>query len=249
MAMTSAAPIRRVSVDPLPPNGPVSGLARRIVELLRVETGDVVLDLSGHDLQTPRSMPRAIRLREEMVARCPFSERLAFLLSTSGVHMVQMGALTFERLPMRYERVLLRDGFSELEGSLQRLLNTVLRQLDPGDRVLLVDSAPSLDAPLFPEGLDRWSRQRRSPDSIAQAMREAGFSAYVETLECPRRVSAADCYAWVESRDWPGLESFQDAELQRGLCELRARYGSRRAVEFTSRYDLVLGTKPDPLAT
>ena len=247
--MTSTALIPRVSVAPLPPNGPVSSLTGRIVELLRVEEGDVVVDLSCHDLQSPRAMPQAIRLRAQPIVPCPFSERLAFLLSTSGVRMVQMGALTFERLPMRYEQVLLRDGFSEFKGSLHRLLTTVLRQLDPAGRVLIVDSAPSPDAPLFTEGLERWNRQRRSPESIARAMREAGFSAHVETLECLRRVPTAECYAWVESRGWPGLESFREADLQRGLCELRARYGSQRAVEFMSRFDLVLGTKPDPLAT
>lgn len=64
-----------------------------------------------------------------------------------------------------------------------------------------------------------------------------------------RRVSAAECYTWVESRNWPILESFHEAELQRGLCELRARYGSQRLVEFTSRFDLVLGTKPEALAS
>lgn len=43
------------------------------------------------------------------------------------------------------------------------------------------------------------------------------------------------------------LESFGAVELRRGLCELRARYGSQRMVEFTSRFDLVLGTKPETL--
>ena len=81
---------------------------------------------------------------------------------------------------------------------------------------------------------------------IAELMREAGFSARMETVECLRRVSAAECYAWVESRCWPILESFDDVELRRGLCELRA---PQRVVEFTSRFDLVLGTKPEALAS
>jgi hypothetical protein len=249
MASISTGVASRVSVGRLPPNEPVPSLTRRIIELLGVEKEDLVVDLYSRDLQSPQAMPETIRLRARRIAPSPFSERLAFLLITSGVRMVQMGTLTFGRFPMRYEQVVLRDGFSQFKGSLRRLLATVIRQLDPAGRVLIVDSAPSPDAPLFAEALRRWNRQRCSPGVIAELMREAGFSAQVETVKCLRRVSAAKCYTWVESRDWPILESFHEAELQRGLCELRARYGSQHKVEFTSRFDLVLGTKPETLAS
>ena len=234
----------RVSVSPLSPTGPVPRLTDRIIELLRVEKGELVVDLYCSDLQSPQTVPEEIRRRVRMSAPGPFSERLAFLLITSGVRMIQMGALTFGRSPMRCERVVLHDGFSQLDCDLRRLLADVLGRLDPAGRILVVGNAPSPDAPLFAKGLRRWNRQHRSPEVIALYMREAGFSAQVETVECSRRVSAADCYAWVESREWPILESFPDVELQRGVCELRARYRSQHMVEFTSRFDLVLGTKP-----
>lgn len=184
---------------------------------------------------------------DQVITPSPFAERLAFLVLTSGVRMVQMGTLTFGRYPMRYEKVLLRDGFSLLKDSLRHLLAAVFNQLDPAARFLIVDSAPSSDAPLFAEGLHLWKRQHRSPEVIAELMREVGFSAQVKTVECLRCVSVMRCYAWVESRDWPILHSFPKAELQRGLSELRARYGSERMVEFTSRFDLVLGMKPEAL--
>jgi len=247
--MASTAPVPRVAVAPLTPDGPVQSLTRRIIELLRVEPEGLVVDLDCRDLRPAQAMPEEIRPRTQRVASSPFGERLAFLLITSGVRMVQMGALTFGRVPMRYERVVLRDGFSQFKASLRRRLATVLSQLDPAGRVLIVESAPSPDAPLFAEGLRRWSRQHRSPEVIAELMREAGFSAQVETVECLRRVSVAECYTWVEARDWPILASFREAELQRGLCELRARYGAQHLVDFTSRFELVLGTKPEALAS
>lgn len=52
----------------------------------------------------------------------------------------------------------------------------------------------------------------------------------------------------VESRDWPLVDSFPEAKLERSLGELLAvRYGSERMVEFTSRSDLSLGIKPETL--
>jgi len=248
MAMASTALVPRVSLDPLPPNGPVPSLTKRMIALLRVDAEDRVVDLDCRDLQPRQAMPEEIRPRAPMTALSSFSERLAFLLTTSGIRMVQMGTLTFGRSPMRYKQVVLRDGFSQFKDSLRRLLAAVLSQLDPAGRVLIVGSAPSPDSPLFAKGLRRWNRQHRSPEMIAELMREAGFSAQVETVACSRRASAAECYSWVESRDWPTLESFHEVALQRGLCELRARYGSQHMVEFTSRFDLVLGTKPETLA-
>jgi hypothetical protein len=248
--MTSTNLVSRVSFDPLPPIGPVPSLTERIIELLRVEKErDCVVDLYSRDLPYSRAMPEAIPPRAEMTGVTPFSERLAFQLSTSGVRLVQMSTLTFGRFPMRYGQVVLRDGFSQFKGSLRRLLAAVQGKLDPSGRVLIVDGAPSPDAPLFAQGLRRWHRQHRSPEVIAELMREVGFSAQVETVEYLRRVSAAECYTWVESRNWPILESFHEEELQRGLRELRARYGSQHMVEFKSRFDLVLGTKAETLAS
>ncbi|HME70848.1 MAG TPA: hypothetical protein VKM54_13410 [Myxococcota bacterium] len=246
IAMTSGNPVSCVSADALPPDGPLPGLAKRIIELLRVEKNDLVVDLCRH-FQPPQAMLEESRPRDQIIAPSPFGERLAFLVLTSGVRMVQMGTLIFGQYPMRYEKVLLRDGFSLFKDSLRQLLAAVFKQLDPAARFLIVDSAPSSDAPLFAEGLRRWKRQHRSPEVIAELMREAGFSAQVERVECLRRVSAAECYAWVESRDWPILDSFPEAELQHGLCELRARYSPERMVDFTSRFDLVLGMKPEAL--
>jgi hypothetical protein len=249
MAMTSAALVPRLSDGTLPPNGPVPRLTQRVIELLRVEKEDVVVDFQGRDLQSLQSLPEGTRPRFQRLPLSPFSERLVFLLSISGVRVVQMSRLTFGRFPMRYRQVLLREGFSQLGGSLRPLLSAVQSRLDPAGRLLVVDSAPSTDAPLFAEGLRCWKRQHRSPEEIAELMSEVGFSAQVETVECVSRVSAAECFRWVESRNWPILESFADADLQLGLCELRARYGSQRMVEFTSRFDLVLGTKPEAVAS
>jgi hypothetical protein len=246
--MASTALDSRVSGDALRPNEPVPSLTRRILDLIHVDKEDLVVDLSCRDSQPRQALLDGIRSNAQKVSPSPFGERLAFLLTTSGVHMVQMGASTLGRSPMRYEQVVLRDGFSQFEGSLRRLLAALLSRLAPAGSVLIVDCAPSPDAPLFTEGLRRWNRQHRSPEVIAELMREAGFSAQVETFEALRRVSAAKCYAWVKSRDWPILESFSEEELQHGLCELRARYGSQ-PVEFTSRFDLVVGTKPEALAS
>lgn len=143
MPLTRAALAPRVSVSPLSPTGPVPRLTDRIIELLRVEKGELVVDLYCSDLQSPQTVPEEIRRRVRMSALGPFSERLTFLLITSGVRMVQMGALTFGRIPMRYERVVLHDGFSQLDGDLRRLLADVLGRLDPAGRILVVGSAPS----------------------------------------------------------------------------------------------------------
>lgn len=164
LVLTSVTLVSRISVDALLPDGSLPCLTRRIIELLCVEKEDLVVNLYCRDLQSRQG--------------------LAFLVLTSGVRMVQMGTLAFGRFPMSYEKVLLRDGFSLFKGSLRHLLAAVLSQLNPAAHFLiLVDSAPSSDAPLFAEGLRRWRRQQRSPKVIAELMKEAGFFAHAEIGE------------------------------------------------------------------
>ncbi|HME70849.1 MAG TPA: hypothetical protein VKM54_13415 [Myxococcota bacterium] len=182
--MISATLVSRIAVDDLPSDGPVPSLTRRIIELLCVEKEDLVVDLYCRDLQSPQG--------------------LVFLVLTSGVRMVQMGTLTFGRFPMCYEKVLLRDGFSLLRGSFRHLLAAVFSQLDPAARFLiLVDNAPSSDAPLFAEGLRRWKRQQRSHEVIAELMREAGFSVQAEIGEFLR--SGVRCGGRVSGHSRPRL--------------------------------------------
>lgn|GEM_PF-6347719 len=150
-----------ISADALPPGGPVSSRAKRIIEFFCIEKKDLVVDLYCRDLQSPQG--------------------LAFLVLTSGVRIVQMGTLTFGRFPVCYEKVLFRSGFSLFKGNLRHLLAAVFNQLDPAARFLIVvDSAPASDALLFAEELRHWKRQPRSPWVIAELMRDAGFFSLVE---------------------------------------------------------------------
>ena len=174
----------------------------------------------------------------------PFGERLARLLTTAGVSTVQMGALAFGRFPMRYDKILLRGGFSRFRGRPRRLLGPLFERLDPGARFLVVDSAPTADAPIFAKGLRRWERQHTPAEAIARILNGAGFATEVHVVNSVREVAAVVAFAWIAYRGWPILEAFSKAELRHGLCELQERFGSQPMVTFTSCFELVLGTKP-----
>jgi hypothetical protein len=159
-----------------------------------------------------------------------------------------MDALAFGHFPMRYRKVLLRGGFSRFRDRFGGKLAPLFARLDPGARFLVVDNAPSADAPLCAEGLRRWERQHCPAEAIARLLSEAGFATRIDVVTCVRHVPAAECRAWIASRGWPILASFSEAELRRGVGELRERYAAQRTVTFTSRFELVLGTKPEALA-
>jgi hypothetical protein len=232
----------------LPQSGAVPGLTERIVELLRVDAGDFVIDLCSSGGLPSRTIPEELRRRTGITGASPFGERVARLVSTSGVRTVQMSELVFGRFPMRYEKVLLRGGFSGLRDRGAPLLSELFERLDPKARVLVVDSAPTRDAPLFADALRRWKREQCPAKAIARIVHEAGFATEMAVVECVRHVPTSDCRAWIASRSWPLLETFDDEELERGLFELGRRYGSQPTVTFTSRFELVLGAKPGTVA-
>jgi hypothetical protein len=232
----------------LPPNGPVPALTKRIVELLRVERGDLVVDLCGPDFLPAVTVLDDVRRRNQFLGARPFGEHLARLLATSGVRTVQMDARVFQHLPMRYGKVLLRGGFARFRDRFREELAPLFEKLDPLARLLVVDSAPSADAPLFAAGLRLWEREYCPAEVIARIANEAGFATRVDVVTCVRRVSAADCRTWITSRGWPVLASFSKAELEGGLDQLQPRLGSRQTIAFTSRFELVLATKAGAVA-
>lgn len=230
----------------LAPDGPVPGLTRQILELLHAARGDCVIDLCWHEGLSPPATEAEVRKGNEMSSPSPFGERVARDLAITGVSVVQMDPLLFGEVPMRYDKVLLRGGFQQFRSSPRDLLARLFARLDPAARLLVLDCAPSRDAPLFAEALYRWERQHCLPDGVAALVREAGFSADVSAVECARNARATECLSWAETRAWPILEAFSRAELRQGVDELRDRWGLRQSVEFTSRFELVLGRKPTP---
>ncbi len=228
----------------LPPHGPVPALTRRIIELLRVGRGDSVIDLCCRDGLSSLAILDEVRDRNGIGSVSPFGERLARLLATSGVPTVQMGALGFGRFPMRYDKVLLRGGFTRFRSRPRRLLAPLFERLEPGARFLVVDSAPSADAPLFAKGLRRWERQHCPAEAVASILDDAGFATEIDVVTSLREVAAVVSFAWIAYKGWPILQTFSKADLQDGLCELQERYASNPLVTFTSRFELVLGTKP-----
>jgi len=130
----------------LPATGPVPALTQRILELLRVRSGDLVIDLCWDDGAPELAFLEDVRRRSQLRGVRPFGERLARLLATSGVRVVQMEGDAFGRFPMRYEKVLLRGGFSRFRNRLRGSLQPLFERLDPGARLLVVDSAPTANA-------------------------------------------------------------------------------------------------------
>jgi len=228
----------------LPQRGPVPLLTGRIAELLCADPGDLVIDLCSGEGSVSAGDGAPAALSTGAIVR-PLHERLARLLSASGTPTLQISAPALSRVRVQTERVLLRGGFASLHAHGGPVLSLLFERLDPTARLLAVDSAPSEDAPLFAEGLRRWKHRHCPAEVIARMVHRIGFVTHRAVVDCVRHVPVAECPAWVAERSWPLLATLSDAELERGLRELRHRYAAQSTVTFTSRFDLVVGTKLD----
>lgn len=114
--------------------------------------------------------------------------------------------------------------------------------LKPSGRLLIVTLPPRLEYPIFQAALDRFAANQPEPEDLVASMRDAGLDAEVTYDQFQVNVDR-DHYIDLVSRRWMSvLSTFNDAELQDGLTEMRQKHPAGQ-LSFPDRFAFVLGIK------
>ncbi len=142
----------------------------------------------------------------------------------------------------RYDRLLLKEVVHHLEpGALPAIFAGLFRRLRPGGRVLLVTRPQQVAYPFFAAALALWPQQQPAPELFVDALRRAGFTTGVESAEYPAEVDAERWFGMIRGRFWSTFSAFDDATLEAGIAELRARYAGQERIAFRDRLIFVWG--------
>ncbi len=115
--------------------------------------------------------------------------------------------------------------------------------LAPGGRIVITMLPACISYPLFTAALERFERQQPDPAAIATILSEAGLAADL-TYDSYQLSFPADRYlAMVRDRYMSLLAGFDDAEIERGITEIRERYPGDR-LEFPDTLAFIRGSKP-----
>lgn len=176
---------------------------------------------------------------QAMLDRLPDDPRLRPLLATAEQVASGEVALPYEAL----DAVVAKEAIHHLE-DIPAALRGFADLLAPGGRILIVTLPPKLDYPLFQAALDRFAERHPEPTEIAHHMEAAGLRVDLTYDEFPITVERERYISLVGNRWMSVLSTFDDAELEAGLDEMRARH-PEEVLEFVDRFAFVLGTKEE----
>lgn len=143
----------------------------------------------------------------------------------------------------RLDAIVIKEAVHHVPASdRQAVLNGLTGLLAPGGRIVIAMLPAQISYPLFPAALQRFESLQPDPADIAAALSRAGleteltYDSYALTFEKNRYL------AMVRNRYMSLLASFTDAELERGITEIRERFPGDH-LEFADRFAFIRGIR------
>lgn len=227
----------------------VAYMSHNIARRLRIGVGDRVADIGAgtglflravEDVITTERPIVCIDPSRPMLDRLPPDPRLTPLEATAEQVAAREVPLPYDRL----DAILMKEAIHHV-ADIPGMLYGLSDLMAPGGRFLVVTLPPQLDYPLFDAALERFAKNQPEPAGIADDMRRAGLRVSLEYGEFPVRVDR-DHYIDLVGRRWMSvLSTFDDAELDAGLDEMRRRHPEGE-LSFMDRFAFIQGVKVPP---
>lgn len=221
----------------------IQWMTGNILDRLRTSPVDRVLDLGcGTGLYARGLAQRGNTVvcadpSSTMLEQLPADERLIPLCA--GAEDLAEGRV---RLPHDdYDAILLKEVIHHVADPPGTLAG-LARLLRPGGRILVVMLPTTIDYPLFDAALKLFQERQPDPADIAATMDHSGLRTEITYNEFPLMFSIERYVEMVRSRYMSVLSSFDDAEINEGIAEIRRKHPSDQ-VRFPDRSAFVLGVK------
>ncbi len=220
----------------------VRSLAAAMVKKLDLRPDDDLVDLGGGTGLYTAAILDQVPLERVPLLVDPVAEMLDRAPDDLTAERIHADALGFAGRPGTYDKVLMKESVHHI-GDRNLLFERLHERLSPGGALLLVHVPPSIDYPLFDAALARARRWHADPDELVTLLHGAGFHVERDVFEYWHSIPKTQYLAMVEDRYMSVLSTFDDTELQAGLAELGERYADVDTLEFTDRFDLIVGNK------
>jgi 2-polyprenyl-3-methyl-5-hydroxy-6-metoxy-1,4-benzoquinol methylase len=221
----------------------VKWMTDHIVRRLRISDGDLIADIGcGTGLYARGLAERAATVvcaepSEAMLAQVPRGE-LLMAVQASAEDMAAGRALVSHD---GYAAILLKEVLHHVADP-AAVIAGLAGLLKAGGRILVVMLPAKISYPLFAAALKLFEERQPDPADIAEAMRGARLKTTLTQESFPLSFPAERYLQMVRNRYMSLLSSFDDAELEAGVAEIKDAHPGER-IEFTDTFAFVLGTK------
>lgn len=224
----------------------VDWMSERMSELLALRPGERIADLgSGTGLFLRRLLPSgtaqtpvlAVDPSAAMLARLPDDPRLRAVHATAEQFAADAVATPYDEL----DAITVKESVHHFS-DLGRTLAGLAGRLAEGGRLLIVTLPPKTGYPLFPAAYDRFADWQPEPQEMAEMLRGAGLAVRLSYAQYEVSIATVEWISLVSRRWMSVLSSFSDAELERGLAEMRELF-TEPELRFSDRFAFILGTR------
>lgn len=223
----------------------IAWMTRCILDRAAIRPGQVVADIGcgtglySRQLATAGATVICADPSQAMLDQLPGDPTLVPVRASAQDIAERRAALPAQRL----DAIVIKEAIHHvLASDRQEVLNGLADLLAPGGRIVIAMLPAQISYPLFPAALQRFESLQPDPADIAAVLSDAGletklsYDSYTLTFEKDRYLSM------VRDRYMSLLADFTNAELERGITEIRERFPGDR-LEFADRFAFIRGIR------
>jgi len=213
-----------------------------ILQRLQITSDDLAADIGcgtglyARGLAQHAAAVTCVDASAAMLAQVPAGERLITVTASAEDLAAGRVALPHER----YDAMLLKEVLHHVDDRAE-VISGLTPLLRPGGRMLVVMLPTRISYPLFADALKLFSQRQPDPAGIAEAMRGAGLRAELTYESFPMIFETERYLQMVRNRYMSLLSSFDDAQLEAGIAEIRRAHPGE-TIAFSDTLAFVLGT-------
>ena len=220
----------------------VGAVSKKIIDALALTSDDQFVDLGCGTGMYTIEIANQVQFSTRPYAVDPFIEMLRQVPQGNGFRTIMMDALIFSRQTMQYDKVLIKESVHHVADR-PALFANLYRRLPAGGRLLLVGVPPKIEYQLFQAALDRSRSWHADPAALAAELQNAGFTVGTDVFTFNHAIPKNTYVDMVRTRYMSLLSTFTDEEIELGIREIEHRYRDTETLQFTDRFQLVLGVK------
>ncbi|WP_229865305.1 class I SAM-dependent methyltransferase [Streptomyces naganishii] len=228
-------------------------MSARIAEALELRPTDRIADIGSGTGLFAREVARQLRPRRPVLCVDPSEAMLRGLGTPPPPTLTPVVASAEDiaegrtRLPYeRLDAMWLKESVHHVADPAHTLRGLAGR-LAPGGRLLVVMLPATIQYPLFAAALARFEELQPDPAVIQGHLRDAGLETRLDHVQHELRIDRDKYLGMVRARYMSLLSTFTDAEIQKGVEEMRAAHPEPVLV-FPDRFAFVLGRRPEESA-
>ena len=218
-----------------------------IMKHLDISRNDRLLDLGGGTGRFASLIYDKGGLKYPVTCVDPSDHMLQQTEKFEGVDAICADALNFSQNQdqILYDRILMKEVVHHLsEGDLKATFSALQNKLKRDGKLIVCTRPHEVEYPFFKEAHEVWRKNQSPKELYVSLLEESGYNvSTVSVLEYPASLNIDWWINMIKNRFWSTFSEFDDNNLEKGINEIREKFGKSNFVNFSEKLVLIVAQK------